>query len=168
MASNVSTVPAAAAHEDHGHSHSHGGPKTYLTVLLSLLALTVVTVLVARNPLENNLVNIIIALGIASVKATLVGLYFMHLKDDSAANGIILLVSFVLVGLLILFSLMDLGNRDTVMPGNYKPPQGIEVPEFAQEQKGGGGHTGHGEAGKPAGAAQKGAANANGEAKPAH
>lgn len=133
-----------AATHDHAHEHSHGGPRTYILVLAALLALTFLTVFVARHPFDNNLINILVALFIATCKATLVGLFFMHLKDDNPVNGFILLISVLFVCLLILFSLMDLSNRDNVVPGSYKDgvnevykaPAGIAPGDFSKPRQG--------------------------------
>ena len=51
---------------------------TYMKVLSILLFLTVLTVLVAQ--IDFGFFNILIAMGIATVKAVLVLLFFMHLK----------------------------------------------------------------------------------------
>lgn len=65
------------------NSTEHHAPLKYLTllaVLAVLLALTAVTIGVSR--LDLGILNIWIALLIASVKATLVILFFMHLKYE--------------------------------------------------------------------------------------
>jgi cytochrome c oxidase subunit 4 len=69
--------------------------KTYLIVWASLLALTAVTVAVSY--LDLGLWNAAAALAIASVKAGLVALYFMHLRHE-----IKLVLGFALFPLLIL------------------------------------------------------------------
>jgi cytochrome c oxidase subunit 4 len=104
------------AHE-HGHAHAHGHVmpvSIYLGVFLALMVLTVVTILVAYVNLGP--FNKVVALGIASIKASLVVLFFMHVKYASrltklfAATGIFFL--------LILFSLtmIDYGSRMWVNP----------------------------------------------------
>jgi cytochrome c oxidase subunit IV len=134
MASHA--LDAKHTHDDaHDHEHEHGGPKLYFLILATLLFLTVVTVAVSRINFGSVMIATIIALTIATVKASLVGLYFMHLKYDQPVNGVILVVSVTLVSLLIAFSVMDLENRDVVMPGSYKAPQGIITPEFAKEKR---------------------------------
>jgi cytochrome c oxidase subunit IV len=136
MASHATTHSHGEAHgQDHAHEHDHGGPKLYAIILGSLLVLTVITVAASRIDFGSTMLATIIALTIATVKASLVGLYFMHLKHDQPVNGVILVLSFVLVSLLIAFSVMDLENRDVVMPGSYKPPQGIETADFAKEKR---------------------------------
>ncbi len=92
---------------DHSHSNSslnqshehHILPlKVYLSVFATLILLTVITVWVAQ--FHFGAFNGIVAMGIATVKATLVGMYFMHLKYDNKLYGIILISS---VGFLVLF-----------------------------------------------------------------
>ena len=56
--------------------------KVYLTIFIALLVGTALTVIAARIDFPGPL-NAIIALTIASVKATLVVLYFMHMRYSS-------------------------------------------------------------------------------------
>lgn len=59
-------------------------PKVFAKILGILLVLTVITVLVAPSVSGVNFGawNIVIAMGIATIKATLVLMYFMHLKYE--------------------------------------------------------------------------------------
>ena len=63
-----------------GHSTS-SGTRTYVAVWGALIVLTGVTVLVSYVHL--GMMNVVVALIIASVKASLVALYFMHLRTES-------------------------------------------------------------------------------------
>ena len=64
------------------HDLGHIVPfKVYLGILGALIVLTVVTVLVAE--VDFGALNLVVAMGIASVKALLVALFFMHLKFES-------------------------------------------------------------------------------------
>ncbi len=95
----------AAAGGGHGHV-GHVVPVWLLfAVLLVLLVLTWLTVEAVNWQL--GAFNIWIALVIATVKATLVGLYFMHLRYDRPFNGIILISSLVFVMLFVGFALLD-------------------------------------------------------------
>jgi cytochrome c oxidase subunit IV len=67
---------------DYGLSHYVVPVKTYLLIFGALLVLTVVTVAVAFQHLGDPW-NDIIALAIACTKATLVVLFFMHVKWSS-------------------------------------------------------------------------------------
>ncbi|MBI5904571.1 MAG: cytochrome C oxidase subunit IV family protein [Deltaproteobacteria bacterium] len=62
-------------------SGAHGGIRKYLAVFGALLCLTVATVLVSYADL--GILNVVVALLIASLKASLVALYFMHLRGES-------------------------------------------------------------------------------------
>jgi cytochrome c oxidase subunit 4 len=87
-------------------------PRVYLVVFLALLALTAITVLVSYvdlGPLSTPL-----ALLIAAIKATLVILYFMHLREASpllwlAAGG-----GFFWLGLLIVLTMSDIATRGAI------------------------------------------------------
>jgi cytochrome c oxidase subunit 4 len=55
--------------------------------------------------------NIYIAIGIAVVKATLVSLFFMHLRWDRPFNLMMLVGSMIFVLLMMVFCLMDVGQN---------------------------------------------------------
>ena len=59
-------------------SHHVVSWKVYLGVFLALVALTVITVWVAGHDFGE--FNLVVALGVAITKATLVVLYFMHAR----------------------------------------------------------------------------------------
>ena len=107
---------------DHAHGHdAHGyGPhhvtssKTFLNVLLALLFLTVITVAASR--VDFGAANLLIAMLIASVKASLVIAIFMHVKWDTAINKIVFLSSFLFLSLLLIFTLADQATRGSADP----------------------------------------------------
>lgn len=84
---------------------SHGGSRVYLAVFAGLLALTVVTVLVSYVDL--GLMNVVVALLIASAKASLVALFFMHLKGESRLVWGFALVPILFLALIIVGTLVD-------------------------------------------------------------
>jgi cytochrome c oxidase subunit 4 len=84
---------------------SRGGSRVYLAVFAGLLALTVVTVLVSYVDL--GLMNVVVALLIASAKASLVALFFMHLKGESRLVWGFALVPILFLALIILGTLVD-------------------------------------------------------------
>ncbi|WDQ16598.1 cytochrome C oxidase subunit IV family protein [Rhodopirellula sp. P2] len=107
---------------DHGHSantdsaHSHDGhaegdfahpiPLPLLFgVFIALVFLTIVTVAQANFDLGS--IDIAIVMFIATIKAVLVGLFFMHLAFDKPFNLIVFLSSFVFVGLFVTITLSD-------------------------------------------------------------
>ena len=65
--------------------------KTFLHVLIALLILTVITVAAAQ--FDFGAMNAFVAMAIASVKAGLVLLYFMHLKYDDRTYAVIFFLS---------------------------------------------------------------------------
>lgn len=108
-------------HENHGH-HLHGGPKVYAAVLSALLVLTIVTVIASKIDFGSAAANVIIALGIATVKGTLVALWFMHLKYDKPVNGMIFVATLFFLFLFFLFPYIDTTSRFDIKPSNWKGP----------------------------------------------
>ena len=84
---------------------AHGGTWIYFVVFGALLALTAVTVLVSY--VDMGLLNVVVALLIASVKASLVALFFMHLKGESRLVWGFALVPILFLLLIILGTLVD-------------------------------------------------------------
>ena len=93
--------------------------RTLVAVLMALLALTVITVAVTYVDLGP--LNIVIALVIALVKATLVLLYFMHLRWDRPFNAVVLITSLALVVLFIMFALIDSNAYQPDLIPGYAP-----------------------------------------------
>lgn len=109
MSDHTSTGDGHAPGElDMGHHHI-SSPAMFLSVLLALLFLTFITVVVAQFDFGS--ANMLIAMGIASVKATLVIAFFMHLKYDTAINKLVFISSFLFLSLLFIFTLGDLFTR---------------------------------------------------------
>lgn len=77
-------------------------PRVYITIFLALLVGTGLTVVAARIDFPGPL-NVIVALTIAVVKATLVILYFMHVRYS--ARLIWLVIGSALFWLAIMFAL---------------------------------------------------------------
>lgn len=82
-----------------------GGHRTYVAVWAALLVLTGVTVAVSFVDL--GIGNAVVALAVASVKASLVGLYFMHLRRESALVRAFALAPLLFLALIILGTLSD-------------------------------------------------------------
>jgi cytochrome c oxidase subunit 4 len=101
-----------ASNHDHNEPHIHITPmSTYLKVAGALFALTFLTVIAhyfhtALGPLAGP-----IAFLIAAVKAVLVILWFMHLKDDSAINRMIFGSGFFFLLLLFVICQVDIWTR---------------------------------------------------------
>ncbi|PHQ33383.1 cytochrome C oxidase subunit IV family protein [Rhodopirellula bahusiensis] len=106
---------------DHGHSattdaHAHDGhaegdfahplPLPMLFgVFGALVFLTIVTV--AQSNFDLGSFDIAVVMFIATIKAVLVGLFFMHLAFDKPFNLIVFLSSFVFVALFVIITLSD-------------------------------------------------------------
>src|SRR3712207_6511974 len=79
--------------EPHGHSEPVPHHKVnYVAIFGLLVVLTGVTVLATLIPTKSELVKVLVALAIASVKAAFVALYFMHLKFEGKLIYLILFV----------------------------------------------------------------------------
>jgi cytochrome c oxidase subunit 4 len=79
----------------------------YLAVFLLLVGATILTLLVALHRFESELVNVAIALSIASAKALLVAIFFMHLKFEGKLIYTIAAVPLVLSVILVVGLLPD-------------------------------------------------------------
>ncbi|MEA2708518.1 MAG: cytochrome c oxidase subunit [Phycisphaerales bacterium] len=112
--------------EDH-QEHIHVVPGwLLLTVFAVLLFLTFVTVAVTWIDFGRT-GNVWIALTIASIKAALVALYFMHLRWDSPFNSVILIAAMFFVALLIGIIVLDTSeyniNFSAPPPTSARPTQ---------------------------------------------
>src|SRR5436305_5739196 len=98
--------------EAHGHSEAMPHHKVnYFAIFGILVFLTIVTVGVAFLHIEQEWIKVLLALTIASIKATFVALFFMHLKFESKLIYFILIVPLTFTVVLI-FALIP----DIVMP----------------------------------------------------
>jgi len=112
--------------EPHGHTEAmphHKGP--YYWIFGVLVILTIVTVAVARHRFENEMVNLLLAMLVASVKASCVALYFMHLKFEGKLIYLILIVPLILCVILCCALIPDIAhalpfNRLTPYPGVHQ------------------------------------------------
>lgn len=76
-----------------------------VAVFVALMALTALTVAVSYFDFGE--VNLLVALGVATVKATLVALYFMHLRYDKPFNAIIFVIGIAFLGLFLGITMLD-------------------------------------------------------------
>ncbi len=95
------------------------GPKTYGAVLAALLVLTVITVLASY--VDFGSLNTVVALIIASIKGSLVALFFMHLRHDKF-NAVIFVGGLLFLAVFLIWTLFDISTRTTVLPTNLKAP----------------------------------------------
>jgi cytochrome c oxidase subunit 4 len=95
--------------EPHGHTEALPHHKVnYVAIFGLLVALTVVTVVVAFVHLNSELIKVLVALTIASMKAAFVALYFMHLKFEGKLIYLILLVPVFLCLVLVIALIPDI------------------------------------------------------------
>lgn len=92
--------------------HPHITPmSTYLKVAAALFGLTFLTVIAHQFHHQMGALAAPVAFLIALVKAILVLLYFMHLKDDTNMNRAIFATGFFFLAVLLFFSAIDIWTR---------------------------------------------------------
>lgn len=95
-----------SAHGDGHHGFAHPMPVwQLLAVFFALIILTIATVYQATLDLGN--LELVVSLIIATIKASLVILFFMHMLYDKPLNAIFFMSSFIFVALFLGFTLMD-------------------------------------------------------------
>lgn len=105
---HMETRPVDLGKAQHHKIEAHAHAVPFRTLLMTFVALMVLTVLtVASHEVDFGPANIWIALVIAFVKATIVALYFMHLRWDSKFNTIVLVASLLFVTLFLGVSIVD-------------------------------------------------------------
>ena len=98
-----------SAHTHDDAPHVHVSPMGLLLGIFgALIILTVLTVVVAD--IDFGEFNLIIALGVATLKACLVAWYFMHLRHESGFNRLAFFASFFFIALFVGFTMMDSGQ----------------------------------------------------------
>lgn len=89
-----------------------------VVVLIALMVGTWLTV--TATYVDLGALNIWIGLAIATAKAVLVGLYYMHLRWDKPFNAFVFLLAFAFLGIFIGIAMMDSGQYQQVI-----------IPDFA-------------------------------------
>lgn len=120
---------ASHTHATAHHDHHAKAPRTYLLTLIALLTLTVITVGVSY--IDFGAGNIVVAVTVATIKAFLVGLIFMHLLQDKPINAVIFCAAFLFLSLLFLFTFLDENSRNPIVisapPAGGMPPADMAV-----------------------------------------
>lgn len=109
------------SHSEHSAANE---PRTYALTLAALLILTFITVFAAGVDFGSSSVNVVIALTIATIKASLVGLFFMHLLHDKPINAVVMVGGFIFLGLFLGFTLTDVTSRVEYNVISHRPPAG--------------------------------------------
>lgn len=117
---SYATAPQTPATDSHAGGHHITSMPVLVGVFAALIVLSVVTV--AAASVDFGELNLFVAMGIASVKATLVALFFMHLAHDRGFNTLAFFASFLFVTLFVGITMMDSGQyqsqidwRETVL-----------------------------------------------------
>ena len=100
--------------------------RSYTLTLTALLILTIITVGASYIQFGSGAANIVIALTIATIKASLVALFFMHLRHDKPVNTVIALGGFLFLGIFLMFDFLDVGSR--VLPQPVNAPVTLGAP----------------------------------------
>lgn len=114
---------AASSHDAHGHGHDEGavhahisGWKFLVGIFLALIFLTAVTYGVSYVDLGP--ANTVVAIAVATMKASLVALFFMHLRYDKLFHGVVFVMAFVFLGLFLMLTLDDRDTRARIDSAN--------------------------------------------------
>lgn len=92
----------------------HDHRKTYWKIWAALIFMTVITVWTSYY--DFGTMNIAVAMGIATTKAALVALFFMHLKYDNKVIIVTFISSFVFLGIFVGLTASDLLDREVTEP----------------------------------------------------
>ena len=125
---------SSASEGSHGHGGHHGFAHPMpvwqlLAVFFALILLTIATVYQSTLDLGN--LELAASLVIATIKASLVILFFMHMLYDKPLNAIFFLSSFIFVALFLGFTLMDAhGYQDIIEQKQVDSPRAVapEIP----------------------------------------
>lgn len=118
----MSANPHTTNHHDHADHPAvgHVSPLwSLISVWLALMVLTYVTVAVTNYDL--GAMNLVIAMVIATIKAALVVLFFMHLYWDRPFNAVVFIVALSFVALFVIWSMMDTHEYRHQMIHSYQP-----------------------------------------------
>ncbi|MFO0556186.1 MAG: cytochrome C oxidase subunit IV family protein [Polyangiaceae bacterium] len=121
------------AHDSHDHHHKsspdhvpHVTPLSiYLRTFATLVVLTAITVGVSYVDL-GTAVNLTIALTIATIKASIVAAFFMHLAVDSKFNTIVFASGAIFLLIFVVFTSFDTNSR-----GRFDPMRGRRPPSMS-------------------------------------
>ncbi|MFW5875578.1 MAG: cytochrome C oxidase subunit IV family protein [Myxococcota bacterium] len=109
-----------------GKVHAHITPvKAYWAIFGALIFFTLLTVGVSYIHLGS--LNLVVAIAIATVKAALVVLYFMHMKYETKFNVLVFLSALLFMGIFLAYTMNDTEYRadlDTVNGGRVDPRTG--------------------------------------------
>jgi cytochrome c oxidase subunit 4 len=103
---------------DHSQEHHHpiDSTGTYVGILCTLLALTIVTTVVAY--IDLGALSTIVALAIACTKMMLVALFFMHIRHSTRLTKLVVVGGLLWLAILLLMTMTDIWTRSWIgVPG---------------------------------------------------
>lgn len=98
------------AHGGHGGHSGHGSVRTYLWIFAALIVGTILTVAAWKVHLPTIFLTVLVALIIATAKASLVAGWFMHLANEQKMIYVILAFTvFFFLGMMLL-TVLSMGD----------------------------------------------------------
>lgn len=108
-------------HADDGAVHAHvSSVGFYVAVFGGLLTLTLLTV--GQSYVDLGKLNIVLVILIATMKASLVVTFFMHLRWDNKFNALIFLSTIFFIGVFFAYTINDTGQR-----GEFDPDHNVKI-----------------------------------------
>jgi len=101
--------PDHETYSGHSAPHHQSSLVSYFVIFFSLMILTILTVWVSRIDLGS--MNTVVAMAIAVVKATLVILWFMHVIHSPRMTWIVVIASFLWLGVMFALTFADYLTR---------------------------------------------------------
>jgi len=90
-------------------------PRTYIVIFLALMVGTALTVMAAFYDFPGPL-NVVVALTIACIKATLVVLYFMHVRYSGRLVWLVIVAALLWLAILFAITFSDYWTRHWLAP----------------------------------------------------
>ena len=112
-----------AEHEHTEHTEHIVPPWVYMAIIGTLMALTILTVVAALQDLGR--FNIVVALAIATTKATLVVLFFMHAKYVPKRTQLVIISGIFCLAILLFMTLSDYVSRVDYRGVRYPMSQNV-------------------------------------------
>jgi cytochrome c oxidase subunit 4 len=124
MAHSPSQSGSAAEHHPHkddGAVHTHiSSTGFYAVIFMALIGLTIATV--GQSYVDLGKLNLLVVILIATLKASLVVSFFMHLRYDNKFNALIFISCIFFIGVFFAYTMNDTNNR-----GEFDPDQNVKV-----------------------------------------
>lgn len=121
---------------DHGHDdgavHAHvSSTFFYIAIFSALICLTIATV--GQSYVDLGKLNLAVVILIASIKASLVVAFFMHLRWDNKFNALMFVSAIFFIGVFFVYTMNDTERR-----GELDADQNVKIlPKTGQEAPGG-------------------------------